>query len=452
MRRYLGPMLVVSLVLSLLVIGRAQTRVGQINGVVTDSSGAVLPGVTVTIAGGGTSRTAITNEKGAFVVLNLAPGPYTIVAALSGFEIVRLERIEVVADQSSKLSIALRVGALEETVTVSGATPTVDAQSNTKSARKDAGVMRAAPAQPQTFIGRPFAPANAEAYDTIDDNKWTEVSQKPLSTFSIDVDTASYSNVRRFLNQGHDAAERCGPHRGDDQLLPYDYPAPTGGAPFSVTTEVDVCPWNPGHRLVRIGLQGRRDRRRRICRRAIWCSCIDVSGSMMMPQQAAAASRQSLAVAGRQTCGRQGSRRDRRLCGTRRVWCCRRPRATRRSAILDAARALEAGGSTNGGAGHSARVRDARRRTSSRAASTACILAPTATSMSASTSEGDLVRLIEEKRDERRVPHRARLRHGQPQGLDDGEARRQGATATTPTSIRSTRRARCWSSRPARRS
>lgn len=98
---------------------------------------------------------------------------------------------------------------------------------------------------------------NTEAYDRIEDNRFLEVSNNPLSTFSIDVDTASYANVRRFLQRGtlppKDAV------RIEEMLnyFSYDYPVPSGEGPFSASVEVAQAPWALEHRLVRIGLKGK---------------------------------------------------------------------------------------------------------------------------------------------------------------------------------------------------
>lgn len=98
---------------------------------------------------------------------------------------------------------------------------------------------------------------NTESYAAIDENPFLSARENALSTFSIDVDTASYSNMRRFLN------ERRLPPAGAVRIeelvnyFTYDYAPPEGGEPFSVNAEVGECPWKPEHRLVRIGLRGR---------------------------------------------------------------------------------------------------------------------------------------------------------------------------------------------------
>ena len=68
-------------------------------------------------------------------------------------------------------------------------------------------------------LDRVPADFNTEAYDRIADNPFFEVAENPLSTFSIDVDTASYANLRRFLNKQHASAQGCGPNRGDGELF-----------------------------------------------------------------------------------------------------------------------------------------------------------------------------------------------------------------------------------------
>jgi Ca-activated chloride channel family protein len=128
--------------------------------------------------------------------------------------------------------------------------------------------------------GHPSRDFNTEAYDRIDDNSFRRVTQDPLSTFSIDVDTASYANVRRFLNGGslppRDAVRI-------EELVNYfrfDYPRPVSDVPFSVHTEIAACPWNPKHRLALIGLQARAlDADHVPARNLVFL--LDVSGSMM---------------------------------------------------------------------------------------------------------------------------------------------------------------------------
>ena len=119
---------------------------------------------------------------------------------------------------------------------------------------------RMVPMQGAAANGLPYPaaePMNTENYATIEESRFLPAGTNPRSTFSIDVDAASYTNVRRFLTAGqrppHDAVRI-------EELLNYfryDYPEPEGDAPFSVTTDLAVAPWAPEHRLLRVGIKGR---------------------------------------------------------------------------------------------------------------------------------------------------------------------------------------------------
>ncbi|HEX6050227.1 MAG TPA: von Willebrand factor type A domain-containing protein, partial [Gemmatimonadaceae bacterium] len=106
-------------------------------------------------------------------------------------------------------------------------------------------------------IRRPGEPGNTEGYDAIVENPFIATSVAPRSTFSIDVDHASYSNVRRFLRDGQLPPRDAVRIEELINYFPYELPAPTGDDPVSITTEVAVAPWNPEHKLVRVGLRGR---------------------------------------------------------------------------------------------------------------------------------------------------------------------------------------------------
>ena len=96
-----------------------------------------------------------------------------------------------------------------------------------------------------------------ERYAEITENPFLETARAPLSTFSIDVDTASYTNVRRYLNDGQLPPKDAVRIEEFINYFEYDYPQPAGNVPFSVNTEVATAPWNPKHKLLQIGLQGR---------------------------------------------------------------------------------------------------------------------------------------------------------------------------------------------------
>lgn len=101
-------------------------------------------------------------------------------------------------------------------------------------------------------------PHNTEEYDAIQENVFHDPRNSPLSTFSIDVDAASYSNMRRMINAGQKPYKDAVRIEEMVNYFSYDYPAPEGEHPFSITTEVAQAPWNKKHRLVHIGLQGKK--------------------------------------------------------------------------------------------------------------------------------------------------------------------------------------------------
>ena len=105
-----------------------------------------------------------------------------------------------------------------------------------------------------------FERSNTEVYDRIEDNPFLNVMQNPLSTFSTDVDTAAYANMRRYLIQQKQLPPKSAVRIEElINYFSYDYPAPDWGseAPFSATVEIADCPWNDAHRLARIGLKGK---------------------------------------------------------------------------------------------------------------------------------------------------------------------------------------------------
>ncbi len=128
-------------------------------------------------------------------------------------------------------------------------------------------------------------PLSRERYARIVENPFIRVATDPLSTFSVDVDTASYANVRRFLNDG--TVPPPDSVRVEEMInyFRYDYEGPEEtGDPFATHVEISDCPWNDAHRLVRIGLQGRKIAlEKRPAMNLVFL--LDVSGSMISPHK-----------------------------------------------------------------------------------------------------------------------------------------------------------------------
>ncbi|WP_160750682.1 VWA domain-containing protein [Flavobacterium sp. Sd200] len=134
-----------------------------------------------------------------------------------------------------------------------------------------------------TTSGKSLTPekiqVDSEEYEAFEENKFENPATTPLSTFSIDVDNASYTNVRRFLNGGQTVPKDAVRVEEMINFFKYSYPQPKGNDPFSVNTEYSDAPWNPKHKLLKIGLQGKE-----IASKDLPASnfvfLIDVSGSM----------------------------------------------------------------------------------------------------------------------------------------------------------------------------
>lgn len=130
----------------------------------------------------------------------------------------------------------------------------------------------------------PTEPLDTENYQHFDDNPVKRVAEQPVSTFSIDVDTGAYANLRRVLNQGQ--LPRQDAVRVEELInyFSYDYPQPQGQQPFSVTTELSPTPWNRDTLLLHVGIQGK-DIAKQTLPAANLVFLVDVSGSMQAPDK-----------------------------------------------------------------------------------------------------------------------------------------------------------------------
>ncbi len=234
---------------------------------------------------------------------------------------------------------------------------------------------------------------NTEEYAHISENEFRQVTDHPLSTFSIDVDTGSYSNIRRYLNQG--SLPPVDAVRIEEMInyFSYDYPQPEGDDPFSINIDAGVAPWNPDHQLIRIGLQGKTLAQDEIPPSNL-VFLVDVSGSMqsanklpllkqslkMMVQQLSDHQRVAMVVyagaAGQVLESTPGS--DKRK-------------------ILEAIDRLQAGGSTAGGAGIKLAYRIARDNFI-KGGNNRVILATDGDFNVGVSSTSEMTRLIEERR------------------------------------------------------
>jgi Ca-activated chloride channel family protein len=404
MRSRIAASVVVVFVLAALVsLGAVDPRHGDLTGTVVDASGAALPGVTVAV-NGPERRSTVTNGRGEFAFVNLLPGVYEVEHTLAGFSTLK-RSVTVKAGATQRANAELRVGSLAETVVVAEV-PVVDVQSLRREAAQGGvpggvvgGVVGGLPSAPPPTQYQPSSatyragPTDTESYAGVEEHGLKRTLSDPLSTFSIDVDTASYANVRRFLSQG--TRPPADAVRIEEMLnyFRYDYARPSGPEPFSITTELAECPWNPQHRLALVGIQGRElDDDDPAPRNLVFL--IDVSGSMQPPD------RLPLVRTAMRMLVDTLTPRDRVAivvyAGASGV-VLPSTRGDRKETIHQALANLEAGGSTNGGAGIALAYQIARHNFIDGGVNRV-VLATDGDFNVGVTSQDDLVRLIERER------------------------------------------------------
>ena len=245
----------------------------------------------------------------------------------------------------------------------------------------------------QHIPGRNRPVDNTESYDRIVDNPFLGARANPLSTFSIDVDRASYSNVRRFVTQGQRPPKDAVRIEELVNYFTYEYPDPDTRHPFSVTTEVARAPWQTDHLLVRIGLQARR-----LSPAALPPSnlvfLIDVSGSMNDPYKLPLV-KESLKLLVRQL--REQDRVAMVVYAGAAGLVLPSTSGDRKEEIVGALDRLEAGGSTAGGAGIRLAY-DVARQHHMPNGNNRVILATDGDFNVGASSDAEMERLIEEKR------------------------------------------------------
>lgn len=126
---------------------------------------------------------------------------------------------------------------------------------------------------------KPKVEVNTESYENFIENPFESAKSNPVSTFSIDVDNASYTNIRRFINNGQAVPKDAVRIEEMINFFKYDYAKPTGQHPFSINTEYSDAPWNKNHKLLRIALQGKEIPTDNLPK-SNFVFLVDVSGSM----------------------------------------------------------------------------------------------------------------------------------------------------------------------------
>jgi Ca-activated chloride channel family protein len=234
---------------------------------------------------------------------------------------------------------------------------------------------------------------NTEQYDRIYENPFLGVAANPLSTFSIDVDRASYGNVRRFIGQRQMPPKDAVRVEELINYFPYEYPEPRGADPVSITTEIAPAPWRPAHQLVRIGLRGKSIDKREMAPNNI-VFLIDVSGSMQ-PANKLPLVKEAFRLLVNEL--REEDRVAIVVYAGAAGLVLPSTSGGEKTKILDAITRLEAGGSTAGGAGIKLAY-DIAKENHLRTGNNRVILATDGDFNVGVSSDADMVRLIEERR------------------------------------------------------
>ncbi|MFC5283473.1 vWA domain-containing protein [Pedobacter alpinus] len=222
------------------------------------------------------SNIVSTNGKG-FFKITVSQKEKTLVVSFVGYQTK-----EVTASNNElKIILAANEQKLEEVVVVGYGTQ------RKESLGAIAGVQSSKTMQIRGFANNNSYYAqdiNTESYSAITENGFKSSTTDPLSTFSIDVDAASYSNMRRFIQRGQLPPKDAIRVEEFINYFGYDYPEPKGNDPVSITTDVADAPWNKNHRLVRIGLKAKSIKNENLPASNL-VFLIDVSGSMQGPDR-----------------------------------------------------------------------------------------------------------------------------------------------------------------------
>lgn len=286
--------LFISLFLCLSIIAQAQT--GEIQCKVTDASGEALVGAAIKVTAHKQYFGSVTDIDGNYIV-KVPAGEYSINVSYTGYNTQQIDKVLVRADSITIVNIQLSedTRSLGDVIIVGLGTPrslkssrgTQKIDLKVRGSRSTSTAYQIDGKAPSQHLKKSKKKApepkdedyNTESYSPIIENEFLTATQNPLSTFSIDVDRASYSNARRYFSSN--TMPPVGSVRAEEfvNYFEYDYPNPKTTHPFSFTTELSSCPWNPQHQLLMIGMQGKRVETEKLPASNL-VFLIDVSGSM----------------------------------------------------------------------------------------------------------------------------------------------------------------------------
>jgi Ca-activated chloride channel family protein len=250
--------------------------------VTSKEDGASLPGVNVLLKG--TTTGTVTDAQGNYLIT--APDQGGILV----FSFIGLQSKEVKIATQNRIDVTMEADAKQLSEVVVSGYSTAPLQGKVAgvhirgSKSQDAKAMDMAYQPSPTRHDGSEAQFNTEEYEGITENIFHDAVHSPLSTFSIDVDAASYSNMRRFIQGGQRPPQEAVRIEEMVNYFHYEYPQPLREDPFSINTEISSAPWNEKHQLVLIGLQGKKIPTEKLPPSNL-VFLIDVSGSMSDPNK-----------------------------------------------------------------------------------------------------------------------------------------------------------------------
>ena len=273
-------------------------QVGGISGKVTDNTKEPIIGAFIEVSQGGVKViSTITDEDGNYIAKPLNPGRYNLTVKYTGFMQESIKGIIVSPDKNTTVNIRMKSAIqLNEVVVREYKVPQIDPTSERKTiiseelekmpTRNTQSLVATSPGvykgRDKTSVniggarkedavysvdgirvyGSRSAPLSApdvqsESYKHTRENGLKLVTDEPLSTMSVDVDRASYSNIRRFINNGQMPPADAVRVEEMVNYFTYKYPQPQGEDPLAIVTELTTCPWNSNRKLLHIGMQAR---------------------------------------------------------------------------------------------------------------------------------------------------------------------------------------------------
>ena len=257
------------------------TSTGTLSGVVINNeNGKPIANASILVIQGKVQITQVSTKANGTFSISLAEGSYTLEVSAAGFDLQRLN-VFVKANRETKVTPKL----VPSKVEVDDAVFLIVEERELSPKKTRAEMHQMAMGMPTTaanyYVSADMAyiEHNTEEYDFINENIFKDALTNPLSTFSVDVDKASYANVRRFLTQNQKPYKDAVRIEELINYFDYNYPQPKNGDPFSVTIEAGKCPWNEKNQLVLVGLKGENLNEKEIPANNL-VFLIDVSGSM----------------------------------------------------------------------------------------------------------------------------------------------------------------------------